>query len=140
MEWIKRKDGTKRGFAANFKHVFDINISKAWDNWIQFEKEFQNVNIKSLNESEITEDKRISDKVLGGVSHAFFDKKRNKIYVAVNYPGKVPHLASLDISTGKIKRLTDIKGPALFNVTSLAYDENNDFLFYTTDNLSLIHI
>jgi len=134
IEWIKRKDGSKRGFAANFKHVFDLNISKAWDNWILFEKEFQNQNIESLRESKITDDTRISERILGGVSHAFFDKRRDKIYVAVNYPGKVPHLASLDITSGKIKRLTDIKGPALFNVTSLAYDEKNDFLFYTTDN------
>ena len=71
---------------------------------------------------------------MGGVSHAFHDKKRNKIYVAVNYPGKIPHLAELDIKTGKIKRLQDVKGPTLFNVTSLTYDEKNDLLFYTTDN------
>ena len=134
IDWIKRRDGSKRGFAANFKHVFDLNISDSWNNWIEFEKKFQKDNIDNLKQNEITEDERISDKVLGGVSHAFHDKKRGKIYVAVNYPGKVPHLASLDIETGKIKKLKDIKGPSLFNVTSLAYDEDNDMLFYTTDN------
>ena len=36
---VKRKDGTKRGFASNFKHVFGLNISKSWDNWIEFEKD-----------------------------------------------------------------------------------------------------
>ncbi len=134
IEWIKRKDGSKRGFAANFRHVFGENISNSWSNWIDFEKKFQLENIKNLNQNEITVDTKISDKILGGVSHAYYDKKRNKIYVAVNFPGKVPHLASLDINSGKIKKLKDIKGPALFNVTSLAYDENNDILFYTTDN------
>ena len=63
-----------------------------------------------------------------------YKKKRGKLYVALNYPGKVPHIASLDIETGKIKKLKDVKGPALFNVTSLTYDEDNDMLFYTTDN------
>ena len=34
----------------------------------------------------------------------------------LNYPGKVPHLASLDIETGKIKKLKDIKGPTLMMI------------------------
>ena len=140
LNWIKRKEGSKRGFASSFKQIFEIPISESWNNWIEFEKQFQNNNIEKLNETAISKDELISDKVLGGVSHAFHDKKRNKIYVAVNYPGKIPHLAELDIKTGKIKRLQDVKGPTLFNVTSLTYDEKNDLLFYTTDNLSLIHI
>ena len=95
---------------------------------------FQQKNIQELNKSEVSKDELITNKVLGGVSHAYHNKKRNKIYVAVNYPGKIPHLAELDIESGKIKRLHDVKGPTLFNVTSLAYDEKNDLLFYTTDN------
>ena len=134
IEWIKRKDGSKRGFANNFKHIYGIPISKSWDNWISFEKEFQKENIKKLKENPISEDELITDKVLGGVSHAYHDKKRNKIYVAVNYPGKIPHIAEIDLNSGKIKRLQDVKGPTLFNVTSLIYDEKNDLLFYTTDN------
>ena len=136
IEWIKRKDGSKRGFANNFKHVFGLSISKAWDNWIEFEKDFQNKNIENLKLSPITKDEPIGDKALGGVSLAFHNKERNKIYVAVNYPGKIPHIAELDLKTGEIIRLKDVKGPALFNVTSLAYDEKNDLLFYTTDNNS----
>jgi len=134
IEWIKRKDGSKRGFASNFKNVFGLSIGKAWDNWIDFERSFQNQNIEGLKQSPITEYEAITEKVLGGVSYPFHDKKRNKIYVAVNYPGKVPHLASIDLGTGEINRLKDVKGPALFNVTSLAYDEKNDLLLYTTDN------
>lgn len=134
IEWIKRKDGSKRGFASNFRNIFGKSLSKSWDDWIAFEKEFQKNNISKIKESPISKDILISDKVLGGVSHAFFDNKRNLIYVAVNYPGKVPHIASINLESGKIKRLVDIKGPTLFNVTSLAFDEKNDFLFFTTDN------
>ena len=134
INWIKRNEGSKRGFSSSFKQNFQIPITKSWDNWIEFEKEFQKKNIENLNKTTVSEDELITDKVLGGVSHAYHDKKRNKIYVAVNYPGKIPHLAELDISSGKMKRLHDVKGPTLFNVTSLAYDEKNDLLFYTTDN------
>jgi len=134
IQWIKRDEGSKRGFAASFKQIFKIPISESWDNWIDFEKEFQNKNIDNLKKTATNKEELISDKVLGGVSHAYHDKKRNKIYVAVNYPGKIPHLAELDIKSGKIKRLHDVKGPTLFNVTSLTYDEKNQILFYTTDN------
>jgi len=134
IEWVKRKDGSKRGFASSFKHIYGIPISNSWSNWIEFEKDFQNKNIEQLKENKISKDELITDKVLGGVSFAYYDKKRNNIYVAVNYPGKIPHIAELDLKTGKIKRLKDVKGPTLFNVTSLAYDEKNDLLFYTTDN------
>ena len=134
IQWIKRDEGSKRGFAASFKQIFKIPISESWDNWIDFEKEFQNKNIDNLKKTATNKEELISDKVLGGVSHAYHDKKRNKIYVAVNYPGKIPHLSELDIKSGKIKRLHDVKGPTLFNVTSLTYDEKNQILFYTTDN------
>lgn len=134
IEWIKRKDDSKRGFASNFKYIFGTSLSNAWNDWIEFEKDFQNKNIEKLKQNTISKDRLITDKVLGGVSFAYHDKKRNKVYVAVNYPGKIPHIAELDLKTGKIKGLQDIKGPTLFNVTSLAYDEKNDLLFYTTDN------
>lgn len=134
IEWVKRKDDSKRGFASSFKHIYGIPISNSWSNWVEFEKGFQNKNIEKLKENKISKDELITDKVLGGVSFAYYDKKRNKVYVAVNYPGKIPHIAELDLKTGKIKRLKDVKGPTLFNVTSLAYDEKNDLLFYTTDN------
>ena len=107
IDWIKRRDGSKRGFAANFKHVFDLNISDSWNNWIEFEKNFQKDNIDNLKQNEITKDERIRQS-LGSIS-PFHDKKRGKIYVAVNYPGKVPHLASLDIGTGKITKLRILK-------------------------------
>ena len=134
MDWSKREDGTKRGFSSDFKRVYGMPISEAWDNWIEFEKEFQTKNINKLNEGEVTKDKVISEKVLGGVSHAYHNRESGKIYAAVNYPGKIPHIAEIDLKTGIVKRLHDIKGPSLFNVTSLSFDEKNKILYYTSDN------
>ena len=55
IEWIKRKDQSKRGFASNFKNVFGLSISKAWDTWIDFERSFQNENINGLKKFHITQ-------------------------------------------------------------------------------------
>ncbi len=134
LDWIIRKDGTKRSFSSDFKRVYGESVSKSWSKWIEFEKDFQEKNIKKLSESKITEEKVISEKVLGGVSHAYYNKNSNSVYVAVNYPGKYPHIAEINLETGKVSRLKDVKGPTLFNVTSLAYDKKNNVLYYTTDN------
>ena len=134
IEWVKRAKGSKAGFAGQFKNVFGKRINEVWDNWIEFERKWQTDNINTLNEYPVTEMTPITDKAIGSVSYAHHDEKRNCIYVAVNNPGKVPHLAKLDLESGKLSQLTDIKGAALFYVTSLTFDKENDILYFTTDN------
>ena len=134
IEWAKRNDGTKRSFSSQFTHVFGKGIDEAWEEWIAFENNWQNENIKGLQKNEISELNLITDKILGSVSFPQYDRSRNKIYVAVNYPGQIPHLAALDLNDGSIEKLTDIKGAALFYVSSLSYDSERGVLFYTTDN------
>ena len=134
IEWAKRNDESKKSFAQQFKHVFGKSIEKAWDDWIAFENEWQHKNIKSLAANPATEPVLITEKILGSVSFPQYDKSNNKMYVAVNYPGKVPHLAALNLEDGSLKKLADIKGAALFYVSSLTYDQERGILYYTTDN------
>ena len=134
VEWVQRKDNSKRFFAKQFKEVFGFSIDKGWDDWLAFEKNFQQENIALIKENTITQATPITEKILGSVSYAHFDQKRNKIYVAINYPGKVPFLASIDLVDGDIQHLTDIKGAALFYVSSIIYDEDGDKIYFTTDN------
>lgn len=134
IDWVKRNEGSKASFAGQFKNVFDTPLKKAWDEWITFENDWQNSNINTLKEHPITPITTITDEPIGSVSYAYYDKKRHCIYVAVNNPGKVPHIASLDMKTGKLNHLTDVKGAALFYVSSMVFDAERDWIFYTTDN------
>ncbi len=134
IEWAKRGKGSKRSFAGQFHHVIGQPIDKVWDDWIEFENEWQTDNIESLRQNSITKPEIITEKILGSVSYPQFDKKRNKLYMAVNYPGQIPHLTALDLTEGTFEHLVDIKGAALFYVTSLVFDAENDVLFFTTDN------
>lgn len=134
IDWVKRDKGSKAFFVRQFHKVFGLNINTAWSDWIAFEKNWQQENIKILSEHPITEMEPIREESIGSVSYAQYDKKRNLVYVGINNTGKVPHLASINLKTGKLDHLTDIKGAALFYVTSLTYDPVNDLLFYTTDN------
>ncbi|NND51523.1 MAG: hypothetical protein HKN54_03895 [Flavobacteriaceae bacterium] len=134
IDWAKRNEGSKKYFAQQFKHIFEIPIEEAWENWIAFEKEWQKKNIEILKENPITETELITDKVIGSVSFPQYDRSKNKIYVAVNYPGQIPHLAAIDLNNGTLEKLKDIKGAALFYVSSLTFDARRNMLYYTTDN------
>jgi hypothetical protein len=134
IEWVKRKDGSRRSYSAQFKQVFGKPLTKGWSDWIQFEREWQKKNIEKLKETPITEIKPLTDKIIGSVSYPYLDKKRNRIYVAVNYPGQVPHLAAINLKDGSMEKLKDIKGAALFYVSSVTYDADSDIIYYTTDN------
>ena len=134
IDWVKRNKGSKAFFVSQFKNVFDKKITVAWDEWIEFERKWQQSNIDELRKYPITKMTPIRNDALGSVAYAHFDKKRNKIYTAVNNPGKVPHLTSMDIETGKMNPLTDIKGAALFYVSSVTYDAEGDMLYFTSDN------
>ena len=53
---------------------------------------------------------------------------------ALNYPGIVGHIGAISLTDGSVAKLKDVKRPAMYTVTSLAYDPAAKTLFYTTDN------
>ncbi len=134
IKWTSRSDSSYAYFAAQFDEVYGMSLSEAWLKWIDWERSFQKTNIEKINKYPVTGLRQISEDVLGSLSRPYYDRKKNCVYAAVNYPGQTAHLACIDLSTGEISRLTDIKGPALYFVTSLAYDPVNEKIFYTSDN------
>ncbi|MFT5517575.1 MAG: Tol biopolymer transport system component [Rhodothermales bacterium] len=111
-----------------------MSLQKGWDDWIKWEKEWQQGNLSLIRQKALTPFRSISERALGSVSRPYFDEDRNEIYMAIRYPGQVAHIASINLETGKLKRLKDVTGPAGFTVTSLAYDRTSRKLFYTTNN------
>jgi hypothetical protein len=134
IQWVSRRDDSRAYFSSQFKKVFGLPLDRAWAEWIEWEKQFQTANLETIRSSPLTPYRDISAKVLGSVSPAFYDAQRGKIFLGVNYPGQVAHLASLDLQSGSMRKLCDVKGPALYYVCSLAYDADAGILFYTTDN------
>jgi hypothetical protein len=134
IRWVSRTDGSHAYFSAQFKKVFGLPLDRAWKEWIAWEKTFQAANLETIRSSPVTACRDISSRPLGSVSPAFYDGKRKKVFLGVNYPGQVAHLAALDPASGLLHKLCDVKGPALYSVCSLAYDEEQGILFYTSDN------
>lgn len=134
LQWFNRTKGSKKFFASQFKNVFGASLDDEWSNWIQWEHGWQNANLDSIRQNPTTPFRAISKRALGSLSKAIYDAKRGKIYVAIRYPGQVAHIAAIDVKTGQLKKICDVKGAALYYVSSLAYDPDTGTLFYTTDN------
>ena len=134
VEWLGRREGSKAYYASQFRQVFGKPIPDAWQEWVDFEKEFQEKNLAAIRTYPTTPYEDLSPQALGSVSRAFYDPDARKLYAAFNHPRVVAHVGAISVDDGKVERIAEIKGPLGFFVTSLAWDPGSKTLFYTTDN------
>jgi hypothetical protein len=134
IAWVNRTEGSKPGFGAQFDAVFGAPLPNVWRQWIEWERIFQQGNLGRLRQHPITAYRPVTERSLGSVSRAVVDRNTNTAYFGVYFPGQVSHLASMDLANGTMKKLGEVKGPALFAVTSVAFDPKTRTLFYTTNN------
>ena len=134
VEWLRRGEDSKAFYAAQFRHVFGRRLDDVWDEWIASEREFQKANLAKLGQYPLTETVPISAKGLGSISRGFVDAKTNSLIGAFRYPGVIGFMGRLDLATGKLTKLQEIKGMMLYKVTSVAFDEAARKAYYTEDN------
>jgi hypothetical protein len=134
LEWLKRGEDSKPFYAAQFKHVFGKRLDDAWDEWIAFEHQFQKENLAKLSAYPLTEVTHLSPRGLGSISRGFVDPKTNSLVAAFRYPGEIGFVGTMDLATGKLRKLQEIKGMMLYKVTSLAFDDQTRKAYYTEDN------
>lgn len=134
VEWLKRDEGSKRYYANQFEHVFEKPLEDVWDDWIAWEHEFQIANLESVRQFPLTATSTLTKQRAGSISRSFHDPQNNIMVGAFRTPGIVAHIGVLSLDDGSIERITDIKGPMLYGVSSTAYDPKSKTVFFTTDN------
>ena len=134
LDWYTRTDSSSTYFSLQFHNVYGRSLRSEWDNWINFENKFQKENLDSIKKYPLTQYTSLSKEPLGACSRFFYDKDLKKIFAAVNYPGQLSQIASIDPSSGKIKKICDMPSPAMYFVSSLAYDDSSKTIFFTTNN------
>ena len=140
LSWFDRGKGSKAYFAAQFRHVFGTSLEEEWSRWIEWERAWQGENLASVRRHPTTHARPLTDRVLGSVSHAWYDSSAASILVAVRYPGQEAHIASIDVASGRFTRIRDIPGASGLSVTSLAFDPASRTLFFTTNNADWRHL
>jgi hypothetical protein len=134
IDWVRRQEGSRGYYASQFQKIYGRSLEDAWAAWVEWERAFQQKNLEAIRQYPTTAYRDVSRRALGSISRAYFDEKAGKLYAAFNYPGVVAHVGAIDVSTGDLERLVDIKGPVIYTVSSLAFDPDEQQLFYTTDN------
>jgi len=133
-DFYARTDSSKRFYASQFKNVYGIGVRDSWQQWIEWEKNFQQKNLERIRGYPVTPKTDITPEPLGSVSRAFIDKKNSKIIAAVNYPGKLAHVAEIDPNNGKMRTICQVPSPMLYSVSSVAFDESTSTLFMSINN------
>jgi len=136
LQWLRRDQGSERRYDEAFKQVFGLSLDEAWQQWIAYEREFQQRNLAELRKLPITPMKPLVPRALGSTSRTFYDANTRTLYGAYRQAGIVEHIGALSLADGSLRRLVDIKGGALYSVTSLAFDPVGRRIFFTADNNS----
>ena len=64
IEWVLRGDDTRGYFAREFPKVFEKSLDEAWDDWVDFERGFQQANLDSIRQYPTTPYRDISPRAL----------------------------------------------------------------------------
>ena len=134
VEWLRRREDSRAFYAAQFKHVFGRPLDDVWNDWIAFEHQYQQANLSKLGQYPLTETVKLSPKGLGSMSRGFIDTRTNSLIAAFRYPGTIGFIGRMDLATGKLTKLQELKGMMLYKVTSIAFDPDARTAYYTEDN------
>lgn len=134
LQWLKRDEGSAGYYSTQFKRVFGRPLDAVWDDWIAFERRFQTENLAKLAKYPLSETQKLSPRGLGSISRGFVDPRTGKLVAAFRYPGRIGFVGTLDLASGHLRELQEIKGMMLYRVTSLAFDAAARKAYYTEDN------
>jgi len=134
IDWYKRGEDSHAYYEAQFKQVFGKSLDEAWADWVAFEHRYQEANLALVRKYPTTPVTYLTKTGLGSASRSFYDAKSGSLIVAFRPAGVLPYVGMMSLKDGSIKKLVTIKGPALYRVTSLAFDPALRKIYYTTDN------
>jgi hypothetical protein len=134
IAWLKRGNDSKAYYTDQFEHVFGKPLDAAWADWVAWEHAWQKKNLASVGKYPLTPVKRLTDRALGSVSHTFYDPKTDSLIAGFRAVGQIANIGVVSLKDGSVRKLTNLKGPALYRVTSLTYDPDGNKAYFTADN------
>jgi hypothetical protein len=134
IAWLGRNEGSQRHYADQFQHVFGIPLEQGWQQWIAFEREFQQRNLASVRTHPVTPYRVLPGAAMGSISRTYYDPASGTLYGAFRGAGVLEHIGALNTRDGTYKRLGDIKRGMLYRVAAFAFDPASGTAFYTNDN------
>ncbi len=138
IDWYRVKDNDFYfGFRSKFKDDYGISLSDAWDDFIEYEKNFQEKNINKLESYPLTSLREISEKPTGWVTHPYIDATGQYIYFGFHRPDHLAGIKRINLRTSDQSEIASLPTPSYISVASTAFDKSRGLFFYTTNNNQL---
>lgn len=138
IEWYRaQKHDFYSGFRNKFKDEFGISLMEAWNDFIDYEKTFQQKNINKLESYPLTAVRKITDEPTGWVTHPYLDQSGDNIYFGFHRPDHLAGIKKINLKTGEQEEISSLPTPSYITVSSTAFDKKTGLFFYTTNNNEL---
>ena len=124
-------------FKDKFENVFKVNFDKAWNDFIEYEKQFQRKNIDKLSASGTTNVKKLINHPIGSVSEPHYDPYTKSVLFGFHQPRHLSSIQKFNLSTNQSDIIGTLPTPSQYEVASTAFDYETGFFFYTTNNNQL---
>jgi hypothetical protein len=138
IAWFRTMPGDfYGGFKNKFKAVFKIDFDEEWNNFILYEKNFQQENIKRLKAASFSPVKRLVNKPIGWVTQPYYDPADHSVIWGDHRPHHLARIQKFNLVNSKSEEIGSIQTPSMYQVASTAFDFETGLFFYTTNNNQL---
>ena len=113
INWYRNQPGEfYENYSRKFKEVFGVDLTLAWQNFIQNEISFQTENIMRIKKGELTKVKRLTRKPVGWITKAHYDPSGNFILYGYDSPGQLAGIGELNLNNKKFKKISTLPTPS----------------------------
>lgn len=161
IQFYNRTDDSKTFFASQFHKVYGKKLRQVWDEWQQYEQQHQQQNLEILSQYPVTkttpivtrkskcEKASIADSTeaiiekfmvpatFGSMSPLCIDDSAKVAYTAVFHEGDFEQIVSIDLTTGKVRKIANLDDGMMYQVAYLAHDRKNQRLIWTDRNTNM---
>lgn len=129
-----RSDSSRAFYAGQFRKVYGRPVKQVWQEWMEWEKNYQQNTIARIGEFPLTTFRPVTEKPLGNVSRPEYNPKTGKIYAAINHPGIISQITEIDRATGSIRKVATLDSPKLYYSTHMAYNAVDEKIYISEHN------
>ena len=138
IKWFTTEPGEfYEKFDNKFFDIYNVNMADEWNEFVSFEKDFQETNIRKLKSHPQTEVQKLSDKNFGWVTQPYLDKTGNNVLFGFHRAHQLAEIQKFNLKYKISEEIATLPTPSMLQVSSTAYDKNLGLFFYTTNNNQL---
>src|ERR1700761_2767991 len=104
IAWIKREKCYDAYYEADFARVFGKPLDDAWNDWIKAEHDFQEKNLKTVQQYPVTPTEKISPRALGSVSRSYYDPATDSLIAGFRDIGVLANIGMISLKDGHVTR------------------------------------